>query len=49
MQYRDAGNGMFAHSNVVTVVDPHGVPTARLEGLGIDLGPAVAAIASASR
>ncbi len=49
VQYRDAGNGMFAHSNVVTVVDPHGVPTARLEGLGIDLGPAVAAIASASR
>ena len=45
VQYRDVGNGMFAHSNIVTVVDGEGVPTARLEGLGIDLEPAVAAIA----
>lgn len=48
VQYRDAGNGMFAHSNVVTVVDSEGVPTARLEGLGIDLGPAIAAVAAAA-
>lgn len=48
VQYRDAGNGMFAHSNIVTVLDGDGVPTARLEGLGIDLGPAVAAIAAAA-
>lgn len=47
VQYRDAGNGMFAHSNLITVVDADGVPTARLEGLGIDLQPAVAAIEAA--
>jgi len=48
VQYRDAGNGMFAHSNVVSVLDSGGVPVARLEGLGIDLGPAVAAITAAA-
>lgn len=47
VQYRDAGNGMFAHSNLVTVVDPEGVPTARLEGLGVKLDPAVEAIRQA--
>ncbi len=44
VQYRDAGNGMFAHSNVVTVLDPDGVPAARLEGLGVELEPAIAAL-----
>lgn len=44
VQYRDAGNGTFAHSNVVTVLDDAGVPTARLEGLGIDVAPAVQAV-----
>ena len=47
VQYRDAGNGMFAHSNLVTVINPDGVPTARLEGLGVKLEPAIAAIRSA--
>ena len=47
VQYRDAGNGMFAHSNIITVLDGNGVPTARLEGLGIDLEPAVSAIVDA--
>ena len=49
VQYRDAGNGMFAHSNLVTVLDRDGVPVARLEGLGVALEPAVAAIVSALR
>lgn len=48
VQYRDAGNGMFAHSNVVSVLDTGGVPVARLEGLGVDLGPAVEAISAAA-
>lgn len=48
VQYRDAGNGMFAHSNVVSVLDAGGVPVARLEGLGVELGPAVEAIRAAA-
>lgn len=44
VQYRDLGNGMFAHSNVVTVLDREGVPLARIEGLGADPGPAVGAL-----
>lgn len=48
VQYRDAGNGMFAHSNVVSVLDTGGVPVARLEGLGVELGPAVDAIRAAA-
>ncbi len=47
VQYRDAGNGVFAHSNLVTVVDPHGVPTARLEGIVVELEPAIDAILAA--
>lgn len=47
VQYRDAGNGVFAHSNLVTVVDPDGVPAARLEGVTVDLEPAIAAIKQA--
>lgn len=47
VQYRDAGNGVFAHSNLVTVLDADGVPSARVEGLGAPLEPAVAAIRAA--
>ncbi|MFA5595182.1 MAG: SCO family protein [Trueperaceae bacterium] len=47
VQYRDAGNGVFAHSNLVTVVDPDGVPSARLEGITVDLEPAIDAILAA--
>ncbi len=49
VQYRDAGNGVFAHSNLVTVLDADGVPSARLEGLGVKLEPAVAAVRAAAR
>ncbi|MBX3140271.1 MAG: SCO family protein [Trueperaceae bacterium] len=48
VQYRDGGNGVFAHSNLVTVLDADGVPTARLEGLGVDPEPALAAIRAAN-
>ncbi|MFA5552723.1 MAG: SCO family protein [Trueperaceae bacterium] len=47
VQFRDAGNGVFAHSNLVTVVDPDGVPSARLEGIVVELEPAIAAITAA--
>ncbi len=47
VQYRDAGNGVFAHSNLVTVVDPDGVPSARLEGISVELEPAIDAILAA--
>jgi len=47
VQYRDAGNGVFAHSNLVTVLDADGVPAARVEGLGVPLDGAVAAIRAA--
>jgi len=47
VQYRDAGNGVFAHSNLVTVVDPDGVPSARLEGIVVELAPAIDAILAA--
>lgn len=47
VQYRDAGNGVFAHSNLVTVLDVDGVPAVRLEGLGVGLEPAVAALQAA--
>ena len=47
VQYRDAGNGVFAHSNLITVLDPEGVPSARLEGLGVALDPALDAIRAA--
>ena len=49
VQYRDAGNGMFAHSNVVTVLDADGVPSARLEGLGVKLEPAIEAVRTAAK
>lgn len=48
VQFRDAGNGVFAHSNVVSVLDAGGVPVARLEGLGGDLGVAIDAINAAA-
>lgn len=48
VQYRDVGNGMFAHSNVVTVLDRDGHAVARLEGLGVDPEPAVAALVAAT-
>ncbi len=48
VQYRDGGNGVFAHSNLVTVLDADGVPTARLEGLGVDPEPALAALRAAN-
>jgi protein SCO1 len=44
VQLREVGNGAFAHSNVVTVLDTGGAPSVRLEGLGVDVAPAVQAV-----
>ena len=46
VQYRDAGNGMFSHTNLVTVLDPEGIVAVRTEGLGQPVEPAAHAIAA---
>ena len=35
VRYRPTGNGMFSHSNLITVLGPDGVPRDRVEGLGM--------------
>lgn len=49
VRYRDAGNGMFSHSNLVTVLDRDGVIAVQVEGLGVPLDPAAEALAAAAR
>ena len=49
VQYRPAGNGMFSHTNLVTVLDPEGVIALRMEGLGMPVEPAVETIGSMPR
>lgn len=44
IQYRQAAEGRLEHSDVLTVLDPEGVPVYRLEGLNADPGPALAAL-----
>ena len=46
VKYRAAGEGEFAHSNVLTILDAHGVPAGRVEGLSADLDPALATLRS---
>lgn len=43
VQYRAIGEGDWAHSNLVTLLDARGVPTHRQEGLGVEPGAAVEA------
>lgn len=45
VRYRADGQGGFAHTNLVTLLDPNGVVAMRREGLGLDAGPMAAAIA----
>ena len=33
VQYRDNGDGQFSHSNIISLLDPNGVPVTRIEGL----------------
>lgn len=44
VRYRPDGQGGFAHTNLITVLDEEGVVAARLEGLGLGPDAAVAAI-----
>ncbi len=46
VRYRPDGQGGFAHTNLITVLDGDGVPIARLEGLGLGPDAAVAALAA---
>lgn len=47
VRYRPDGQGGFAHTNLITVLDGDGVPIAHLEGLGLGPDAAVVALASA--
>ncbi len=47
VRYRPDGQGGFAHTNLITVLDGDGVPVARLEGLGLGPDAAVAALRAA--
>jgi protein SCO1/2 len=47
VRYRPDGQGGFAHTNLITVLDGDGVPIARLEGLGLGPDAAVVALAAA--
>lgn len=44
VKYRATGDGEFAHSNVITVLDPAGVAVHRMEGLSAPVEPALEAI-----
>lgn len=46
VQYRPAGQGMFSHTNLITVLDPDGVVAQRTEGLSRPVEPAARAIAA---
>ncbi len=48
MKYRSMGNGDFAHSNLITVLDQEGVIVHRSEGVGQDAAAIVDAIVSAA-
>lgn len=44
VRYAPTANGDFSHSNVVTLLDRDGAIAARIEGLGIDPAPLLAAL-----
>ncbi len=48
VRYRPAGNGMFSHTNLISVLDAGGVVVHSEEGLGRSVEPAVRAIVAAS-
>lgn len=47
VQYRETGDGDFAHSNVITVLDPGGEVTHRRTGIGSDASATLDAIRTA--
>lgn len=44
IEYREADEGQFEHSNILAVLDPEGVPVYRMEGLSADPAPALGAL-----
>lgn len=48
VKYRATGDGEFAHSNVITVLDPSGKLVHRIEGLNAPVEPAIEAIRRAA-
>lgn len=46
VKYRATGQGDFAHSNLITVLDGEGRIVERVEGLGADVQPAIRALKS---
>lgn len=44
VKYRAAADGSVDHSNLITVLDPDGVPVHRLEGLEVDTGSTVRSV-----
>lgn len=47
MRYRELENGMFSHTNLITVLGPDGAVRQRSEGLGLPVEPAVEAVTDA--
>jgi protein SCO1 len=48
IRYRRLDNGEFFHSSAIVLLDAHGRPQARLDGLGEDPAPIVAALTAPS-
>jgi protein SCO1 len=49
VQYRSTNDGHFSHSNLITVLDPEGVVSVQIEGLGRPTDAATAAIEGRAR
>lgn len=47
VRYRELENGMFSHTNLITVLGPDGAVRQRSEGLGLPVEPAVEAVTAA--
>ncbi len=44
VQYREVSEGQFSHTNLITLLDPNGVVTTKIEGLKMPVEPLVAAL-----
>jgi protein SCO1/2 len=44
VQYREVSEGQFSHTNLITLLDPNGVVTTKIEGLKQPVEPLVASL-----
>ena len=44
VQYREVSEGQFSHTNLITLLDPNGVVTTKIEGLKQPIEPLVASL-----